>query len=231
MTDPQRPDIAIHDLFSANAYFGWGMKGVGFGQLSFSLDRETGRLSCMNECMSRERVRALLHAFADHVADNVILEETWDDVSPASLTQLAPRELLQTAVLWAYADPAEGGYADGPDVDTLSEELGQHVQAWTGLVPDEEWRTEEETLQQLEQVQVPHLGEHPMEAPAQLLRALLLWAHCPVQGGYREGCAVEDTCEALQACVEQWTGVAAPDAQLTVDEVKQMTASLKLFDA
>ncbi len=229
MNDASRPDISIHDLFSANAYFGWGMKGVGFGQLSFSLDRETGRLSCMNECMSRERVRALLHALADHIADNVILEETWDEVQPTSLTQLAPRELLQAAVLWTYADPVDDGYTEGPDMGELCEELTARVQAWTGLPGDEVWRSEQETLEQLEQVKAPVFGDHPMEAPAQLLQAVLLWAYCPVQGGYREGGAVEDTCEALQACVEQWTGVPRPEAPLSVEEVKALAAPLKLF--
>ncbi len=40
-----------------------------------SLNRETGELSCMNETMGRETVRKILHAYADHLADNVKLEE------------------------------------------------------------------------------------------------------------------------------------------------------------
>ena len=62
----------IEDLFSANAYFGWSWKGCGFGQLSFSRDKD-GKLTCMNECLSREYVRDILHAFADHIANEVEL--------------------------------------------------------------------------------------------------------------------------------------------------------------
>lgn len=71
---PFKP-IVIHGLHSGSAYFDWGWKGIGFGQLSFNYDRETGKLACMNECMGRESVRQLLHAMADYIADNVELED------------------------------------------------------------------------------------------------------------------------------------------------------------
>lgn len=71
---PFKP-IEISSVHGANAYFDWSWAGRGFGQLSFSLNRETGKLTCMNECMSRKSVRELLHAFADHIADNCILED------------------------------------------------------------------------------------------------------------------------------------------------------------
>lgn len=69
---PFKP-IEIGTVHNANAYFDWSWLGCGFGQLSFSKDKETGELTCMNECMGREAVRKLLHAFADHLADNVRL--------------------------------------------------------------------------------------------------------------------------------------------------------------
>ena len=69
-------------LHGANAYFDWGWKGCGFGQLSFSIDKATGRITCMNECMSRESVREILHAFADFIADRAILLDNSDDVPP-----------------------------------------------------------------------------------------------------------------------------------------------------
>lgn len=50
------------------AYFDWSQAGCGFGQLSFSTDKQ-GRLTCDSECMGREWVRQALHALADHVAD------------------------------------------------------------------------------------------------------------------------------------------------------------------
>ena len=70
---PFKP-IEIVSIHSADAYFDWSWAGKGFGQLSFSLDRENGKLSCNNECMSRDSVRELLRAFADHIADTVELE-------------------------------------------------------------------------------------------------------------------------------------------------------------
>lgn len=58
-----------------NAYFDWGWKGCGFGQLDFRFNRDTGEIHIANECMDRERVRAILVAFANHVADVGILDD------------------------------------------------------------------------------------------------------------------------------------------------------------
>lgn len=63
----------IDEVFGARAYFAWSWKGCGFGQLSFS-KAAGGEITCMNECMSRDMVRTILHAFADHVADTFVLE-------------------------------------------------------------------------------------------------------------------------------------------------------------
>lgn len=61
----------------ASAYFDWEWHGCGFGQLSFDFDRGTGLWECSNEGMDPDRVRKLLHAFADYVADNLkpVIEE------------------------------------------------------------------------------------------------------------------------------------------------------------
>ncbi len=69
-------------VHNANAYFDWGWKGCGFGQLSFSIDHNTGKISCMNECMSRDSVRKILHALADFVADRAILLDNEEDIPP-----------------------------------------------------------------------------------------------------------------------------------------------------
>ena len=53
----------------ADAYFDWSWKGCGYGQLSFSI--KDGVWSCETECMGPEATRKLLHAFADHVADQL----------------------------------------------------------------------------------------------------------------------------------------------------------------
>lgn len=74
----------------ANTYLDWRWQGCGFGQLSFSFDRENG-WECSNEMMSPEAVRKILHAYADYVADQltpVIIKERdeWQ-------AELAAREL------------------------------------------------------------------------------------------------------------------------------------------
>jgi hypothetical protein len=71
---PFKP-IVIDDIIGANAYFSWVWQGVGFGQLSFEKDTTTGEITCMNECMSRDSVRKLLHEFADYIADNAKLDD------------------------------------------------------------------------------------------------------------------------------------------------------------
>ena len=71
---PHKP-IEIGGIHHANVYFDWVWAGRGFGQLSFSMNRETGVITCNNECMSRDSVRQILRALADHIADNVELED------------------------------------------------------------------------------------------------------------------------------------------------------------
>lgn len=66
--------IEIDNIFWANCYFDWGAEGFGFGQLSFAKD-DAGTIICANECMSREKVRQILHAFADKIADTMVLED------------------------------------------------------------------------------------------------------------------------------------------------------------
>ncbi len=67
------PEIgAIH---WGNAYFDWSWKGCGWGQLDFRVDTDTGAIHIANECMSRERVRTILVALANHIADVGILDD------------------------------------------------------------------------------------------------------------------------------------------------------------
>lgn len=75
LRDVESKDIEINGVYDAAAYFGWGADCIGFGQMSFSLDKDSGKFKCMNECMSKEFVRKTLHSLADHIADNVILED------------------------------------------------------------------------------------------------------------------------------------------------------------
>ena len=65
--------IEIAKVFHG-AHFRWSQPGCGFGELYISVD-DCGRIHVDNECMSREWVRAALHAFADYIADTAILED------------------------------------------------------------------------------------------------------------------------------------------------------------
>lgn len=76
------------EVHRGGAYFDWQWKGCGFGQFSFHYDLDKG-WSCDNEMMGPESTRRLLHAFADHVADNLtplIVQERkdWEAKSTAS---------------------------------------------------------------------------------------------------------------------------------------------------
>lgn len=69
---PHKP-IEIGSIHRGNIYFDWSWIGKGFGQLSVTA--KDGKLFCNNECMSRDSVRELLHALADHIADTAILDD------------------------------------------------------------------------------------------------------------------------------------------------------------
>ena len=56
-----------------NLYFDWGWHGCGFGQLHIYNDGS--EIRCANENMSRESVRKLLHALADKIADDVMMDD------------------------------------------------------------------------------------------------------------------------------------------------------------
>jgi hypothetical protein len=63
----------IGKIFTTSLYFNWSWPGTGWGETSVNI--VDGKLSCMNECMSRESIRTLLVAYANKVADEMILEE------------------------------------------------------------------------------------------------------------------------------------------------------------
>lgn len=64
-----RKTVEIGTIFHGDVYFDWSAAN-GFGQLSFSFDRETQHIQIMNECMSRDVVRQLLYAFVDKLVDS-----------------------------------------------------------------------------------------------------------------------------------------------------------------
>lgn len=81
-------------LHNAGTYFDWGWKGCGFGQLEVFLSKD-GTLIVENECMGRERVRKILHAWADFVADRAVLRDNPEDKPPVDFQ--AEREAIHKA--------------------------------------------------------------------------------------------------------------------------------------
>lgn len=67
-------DDGIH---SAGAYFNWGAMGMGFGQMSFHLDKEVGKVRFDTEMMGPETTRRMLHQFVDYIVDNGVSDD-WD---------------------------------------------------------------------------------------------------------------------------------------------------------
>jgi hypothetical protein len=65
----------ITSIHGASAYVDWSWMGCGFGQLSFHADPETGRITFMDECMGKDRVRTILHALVDHLVDKGEFDE------------------------------------------------------------------------------------------------------------------------------------------------------------
>lgn len=75
----------VKTVHYASFYFDWGWTGCGFGQLSVEFLPEERKIEIMNECMSRDSVRKLLHAWADFIADRAVLLDNPEDVPPVDL--------------------------------------------------------------------------------------------------------------------------------------------------
>jgi len=58
-----------------------------------------------------------------------------------------------------------------------------------------------------------------------VIDAAILWAYCPIAGGYREGAAIEDTCEALAEAVVAYVGVQPGDEWWTEEEMHAAIAA------
>ena len=90
-----KPEVS--GIHSGGAYFDWGWKGIGYGQLSFHYDRIDERITIDNECMSRDTVRKLLHAFADFIADRAYLgdSEEGEDLPPVDFKAEVAAEIAR----------------------------------------------------------------------------------------------------------------------------------------
>ena len=64
-----------------------------------------------------------------------------------------------------------------------------------------------------------------VSVPERVAKATKFWTYCPMQGGYKDGPAIEDTCEELAGAVEEWTGVDRSDEWLTVEQTEAMLAA------
>jgi len=71
----------VVETHTANTYFDWSWAGCGFGQMEVFLSKD-GTLVIDNECMGRDSVRKILHAWADYVADRAILRDNPEDIPP-----------------------------------------------------------------------------------------------------------------------------------------------------
>lgn len=82
-------------LHSAEFRFDWSWVACGFGQISVYYDRETKSIEIMNECMSRDSIRKMLHSLADFIADRAILSDNLEDVPPVDLAAEIDRHLRE----------------------------------------------------------------------------------------------------------------------------------------
>lgn len=104
----------VNEVHSAGAYFTWGWKRCGFGELSFGV--KDGKWHCDTECMGPESVRKLLHAFADHVADNLT-----PVIEAERAEMMAKRKIYvesqETEAVEANQEGDGGGAVDGGAID------------------------------------------------------------------------------------------------------------------
>lgn len=74
---PMKFEFDKEGIFSCGAYFNWGAMGMGFGQMSFHKDKETGDIVFDTEMMGPETTRLMLHQFVDYIVDNGISDD-WE---------------------------------------------------------------------------------------------------------------------------------------------------------
>lgn len=74
---PQKYEFDETGIHSLNGYFDWSCLGMGFGQMSFSLNAETGKVEFDTEMMGPETTRKIMHDFVDFLIDNGVSSD-WD---------------------------------------------------------------------------------------------------------------------------------------------------------
>lgn len=74
---PTKYEFGDDSIYKMSGYFGWGAMGMGFGQLSFYRDEETGKIIFDTECMGPETTRKIMHDLVDFMVDNGVSAD-WD---------------------------------------------------------------------------------------------------------------------------------------------------------
>lgn len=72
---PKVYNFSAEDIHALKAYFNWSALGVGFGQMSFGLNEETGVVEFDTEMFGREKTRHMLHQFVDFIVDNGVSDD------------------------------------------------------------------------------------------------------------------------------------------------------------
>lgn len=72
---PMKFEFDKTGIHNCNAYFDWGALGMGFGQMSFYQDQETGDIVFDTEMMGPETTRLMLHQFVDYIVDNGVSDD------------------------------------------------------------------------------------------------------------------------------------------------------------
>lgn len=67
---PQKYEFSDNSIYKMSGYFGWSAMGMGFGQLSFGRNEETGQIEFDTEHMGPETTRKILHDLVDYMVDN-----------------------------------------------------------------------------------------------------------------------------------------------------------------
>lgn len=66
-------------IFHLNAYFNWSALGMGFGQMSFGRDKDTGQVVFNTEMLGKNTTRLMLHQLVDYLVDTGTSDD-WDDI-------------------------------------------------------------------------------------------------------------------------------------------------------
>ena len=144
--------------------------------------------------------------------------------------------LAQIAVqLWRLLD----------DIDTLDDACRDDHEAFRRIVRSVQRRRFDLMSEKLFEMlsnpaQLPNVSgetvvDEEMKLLLELVDAAVVWAFCPSAGGYRDGPAVEDTCESLGGAVRAYLGIedtdTPPDEWWTLEEMRAAISKVSTRDS